>query len=90
LAWTRTSLGFLANGLLLILKYLHADAPPLSLVAAGFAVVVTVWIYLIGRRRQKMLNRQPLPENLSPRREVYAVAVLVGVLIVVSMMSLLL
>jgi uncharacterized membrane protein YidH (DUF202 family) len=89
LAWTRTSLGFLANGVLLLLKYLRTDIPPISLLAAGFATGVTLWIYLIGRRRQQLLARQPLPAHISPRREVYSVTAAVGLLIVVSMMSLL-
>ncbi|HEX3286624.1 MAG TPA: DUF202 domain-containing protein [Mycobacterium sp.] len=88
LAWTRTSLGFLANGVLLLLKYLHTDAPPISLLAAGFATVVTLWIYLIGRRRQQLLARQPLPAHISPRREVYEVAAAVVVLIVISVLPL--
>jgi uncharacterized membrane protein YidH (DUF202 family) len=90
LAWTRTSLGFLANGVLLLLKYLRVDAPPASLLTAGFATAMTLGIYVIGRRRQKLLLRQPLPTHLSPRREVYTVTALVGLLIVVSLMSLLL
>lgn len=90
LAWTRTSLGFLANGVLLLLRNFRTDVPPVSLVAAGFASVVTLWVYGVGRRRQKLLARQPLPVPLSPRREVYAVTSLVGLLIFVSLMSLLL
>ena len=89
LAWTRTSLGFLANGVLLMAKYLRADGPSLSLVAAGFAAAVTLLIYLVGRRRQQHLARQPFPEQTSPRREVYSLATAVCVLIVLSMLSLL-
>ncbi len=89
LAWTRTSLGFLANGVLLLLKYLRTDVPPISLVAAGFAAVVTLSVYLIGRRRQLLLSRDPLPSRISPRREVYALAGSGGVLILMSMLSLL-
>jgi hypothetical protein len=88
LAWTRTSLGFLANGVLLIVKYLRTDAPPIGLLAAGFATVMTLWIYLIGRRRQKLLARQPLPARISPRREVHEVAAAVLTLIVISVLSL--
>ena len=88
LAWTRTSLGFLANGVLLMVKYLHTHAPPISLLAAGFATVVTLWIYLIGRRRQELLARQPLPARISPRHEVYEVGAAVIALIVISILSL--
>lgn len=89
LAWTRTSLGFLANGVLLVLKHIRTDMPPVSLAAAGFATGVTLLIYVIGRRRQKILARQPLPKAITPRRAVYTVAALVDVLICVSMLSLL-
>jgi uncharacterized membrane protein YidH (DUF202 family) len=90
LAWTRTSLGFLANGVLLMVKYLHSDAPPISLVAAGFATLVTLWIYLIGRRRQQLLARQPFPTQISPRREVHEASAAVLTLIVISILSILL
>jgi uncharacterized membrane protein YidH (DUF202 family) len=88
LAWTRTSLGFLANGVLLLLKYVRTDVPPLSLVAAGFATAVTLGIYLVGRRRQQLLSMRPLPAHVSPQREVRWVAAAVIVLIAVSMLSL--
>ncbi|MGZ7022413.1 MAG: DUF202 domain-containing protein [Ilumatobacteraceae bacterium] len=90
LAWTRTSLGFLANGVFLMLKYVHADAPPIILAAGGLAVAVTLWVYLIGGRRQRLLARQPFPRSISPRREVYVVAALVQVLVCVSLLPLLL
>ena len=90
MAWTRTSLGFLANGAVLLLKYLHANTPPVSLAAAGFATAVTLWLYLIGRRRQQLLARQPLPADISPRREVYAVGAAVLLLIAISVLSLVL
>jgi uncharacterized membrane protein YidH (DUF202 family) len=90
LAWTRTSLGFLANGVLLMVKYVRADAPAISLIAAGFATVVTLWIYLIGRRRQQLLARQPFPVRISPRREVFEATAAVLALIALSVLSLLL
>jgi uncharacterized membrane protein YidH (DUF202 family) len=89
LAWTRTSLGFLANGVLLLLKYLRVDIPPISMIAVGFAAVVTLWIYLIGRQRQRLLSRRPLPTRISPRRQVYCVTAAVGMLTVISTVSLL-
>jgi hypothetical protein len=89
MAWTRASLGFLANGVLLMLKYVRADAPPISLLAAGFATAATLWMYLIGRRRQQLLARQPLPAHISPRREVYEASAAVIMLIALSVLSLL-
>lgn len=88
LAWTRTSLGFLANGVLLLVKYQHTHAPAISLLAAGFAAVVTLWIYLIGRRRQQLLAHQPLPARITARREVYEVTAAVVLLIVISVLGL--
>jgi hypothetical protein len=83
-------MGFLANGVLLMVKYLHSEAPPISLLAAGFATVVTLWIYLVGRRRQQLLARQPLPAAITGRREIYEVTAAVVALIVISVLGLVL
>jgi uncharacterized membrane protein YidH (DUF202 family) len=88
LAWTRTSLGFLANGVLLLIKHIRTDAPPISLVAAGLATVVTLFIYLVGRRRHHLLARRPLPARITPTREVFALTASVLLLVVISLLSL--
>ena len=87
LAWTRTSLGVLANGALLLLKDAHRDASALRFVAAVFAALLAVATYLIAARRQRTLAKRPLPKHISPRREVYLVGTAIVVLIVVSVVS---
>jgi len=87
LAWTRTSLGVLANGLLLLIKVPHRDADSLRLAAAGFAALLALSTYLIAARRQRTLAKHPLPHRISPRREVYLVGASIAVLILISMLS---
>jgi Domain of unknown function (DUF202) len=88
LAWTRTSLAVLANGALLLLRDTHRSAGALPLVAAGVAAMLALWIYLIGVRRQRLLARRPLPQRISPRREVYLAGVSIVALILISALSL--
>jgi uncharacterized membrane protein YidH (DUF202 family) len=88
MAWTRTSLAVLANGVLLLLRDTHRDASALHFVAAGIAAVLALSTYLIGLRRQRMLARRPLPDRISPRREVYLTGVSVIALILISALSL--
>jgi uncharacterized membrane protein YidH (DUF202 family) len=85
LAWTRTSLGVLANGLLLLLKDPYRDS--LRPVAAGFAALLALSTYLIAARRQRTLAKHPLPHHISPRREVYLVGASIAVLILISVLS---
>jgi uncharacterized membrane protein YidH (DUF202 family) len=85
LAWTRTSLAVLANGVILLLRDTHTHA--LHVVAAGVAGAVAVSTYLIGVRRQRLLARRPLPERISPRREVYLTGAAVIALILISALT---
>jgi uncharacterized membrane protein YidH (DUF202 family) len=88
LAWTRTSLAVLANGAILLLQRTHSDAGPLRLVAAGIAAVLALAAYLIGVRRQRILAQRPLPDRISPRREVYLTGGAVITLILISALAL--
>lgn len=87
LAWTRTSFAFLANGALLMVKNLHGPVGPWQLVPAFLAAVVALGTYLIALQRQRALQRNPLPERVTPRRQVYGIGVAVLVLIVVTMLA---
>jgi len=53
----------------------------LPLIGAGIAAVVALLTYAIGVRRQRTLGRRPLPEPITPRREVRLVGALVLLLI---------
>jgi uncharacterized membrane protein YidH (DUF202 family) len=88
LAWGRTSLAVLVNGILLILKDPRHYDGPLPVVGAGFAVVIAVTVYLIGRRRQRILAQRPLPDRITARVELELVGVAVLVLIVVTALGL--
>jgi uncharacterized membrane protein YidH (DUF202 family) len=88
LAWTRTSLAVLANGAILLLRDVHGEASAIQLVAAGIAAVLAVATYLIGLRRQRILARRPLPDRISPRREVYLTGVSIIALILISGLAL--
>jgi uncharacterized membrane protein YidH (DUF202 family) len=86
LAWTRTSFAVLGNGLLLVLKQFPHYHGPVPLIPGGTAAVVAFIVYLIGLQRQRTLVRRPLPESITPRREVHLVAALVLVLMIVIAM----
>ena len=85
LAWTRTSLAVLANGVLLSLRDTRSA---LHLVAAGVAAALALATYLIGVRRQRILAQRPLPNRISPRREVYLTGGAIVALILVSALAL--
>lgn len=85
LAWSRTSLAVMVNGVLLVLKEPRGDARP---IAAGLAAMIAVTVYLVGVRRQRTLTRRPLPERVTARAQVQLVGVAVLVLIVVTVLGL--
>jgi uncharacterized membrane protein YidH (DUF202 family) len=88
LAWTRTSLAVLANGVLLLLRDTHGETSALQPVAAGVAAVLALSTYLVGLRRQRLLARRPLPHRISPRREVYLTGISIVALILISGLAL--
>lgn len=88
LSWTRTSLGFLANGALLLIPGWYADRGLSGWIAAGLAAALALSTCVIGVARQRKLARRPLPERISPRREVYLVAASIVLLTVISIVSL--
>jgi uncharacterized membrane protein YidH (DUF202 family) len=88
LAWTRTSLGVLVNGVLLIIKQPHYNDTPLRPFAAGLAAIIAVIIYLIGVRRERVLAQRPLPKKITARVDVQLVGIAVVVLITVTAVGL--
>jgi uncharacterized membrane protein YidH (DUF202 family) len=89
LAWTRTSFALLGNGAILMVRDIKDHSAGLGLAAAVVAAVLAGITYVLGLRRQHTLARRPLPQSISPRREVYLLTVLVLALIAVSVLSLL-
>ena len=85
LAWSRTSLAVLVNGVLLVVKEPRNDARPL---AAALALIIAVMIYLVGVRRQRTLARDALPERVTARAQVQLVGVAVLVLVAVTALGL--
>ena len=89
LAWSRTSLGILANGALLTVRDFHTYTDAFRFVAAGLAVAFALSAYLIGVGRQRTLARRPLPQRITPQRQVHLVGMGVIILILISAGSLL-
>jgi len=50
--------------------------------------VLALSTYLIGFRRQRLLAQRPLPDRISPRREVYLTGGAVVALILISALAL--
>lgn len=88
LAWTRTSFAVLANGALLILRDFHSHNGSLRFLGAGLAVTFALSTYLISTRRQRTLGHRPLPNRITPCREVRLVGVSVLALTLVSALAL--
>jgi Domain of unknown function (DUF202) len=89
LAWTRMLLAVLANGALLMVRSAHAYNASGRPIAVGLAGILALITCLIGRRRQRTLAHRPLPQRITPRREVYLVGISVLVLILVVTVALL-
>lgn len=87
LAWTRTSLGLLGNGAVLLLRDLRGFPGRLGMAAVAFALLVAVATFAIGRHRQRVLTKHPLPLRLTPRLEVHLLAFSVLVLVGVSLFT---
>lgn len=88
LAWTRTAFAVLANGAILTLRDFHSYSGPLRFLGAGLAVTFALSTYLISTRRQRTLGSRPVPNRITPRREVYLVGVSVLTLTLVSALAL--
>ncbi len=88
LAWSRTSLGVLGNGALLLSRDFGDSSGPSQLSAAALAVVIAVLTYVVGWRRQRLLSRRPLPVPLPPRGAIRLVGASVVLLIVVTAFAL--
>ncbi|WP_028921816.1 DUF202 domain-containing protein [Pseudonocardia acaciae] len=84
LAWSRTSLGSLTGGALLLLRHIEHYHGPLRLLPAVMALVIAAAAYAIGQRRLTALRSRPLPSSRSIRRQVLALGWAVIALTVVT------
>ena len=87
LAWTRTSFGFLVNGVLLTIKDWHRPATPAGFIPAALAVAAALCSYVIALKRQRTLGQRPIPARVTPRRAVHLVGTAVLVLIAVTVVA---
>ncbi len=90
LAWTRTSFAFLVNGALLTIKDFHGHHGSVGFILAAIAVAVAMGTYLIALQRQRILQRHPIPKEITPRRSVYIIGISTIVLIAATTVALLL
>jgi uncharacterized membrane protein YidH (DUF202 family) len=82
LAWSRTSCAVLLNGVLIVAKDSLVVGGGTGLVACACTTATAVAIYLVGRHRQQVLHRDPLPERVVAGATIHAVAAGVLVLMV--------
>lgn len=73
LAWSRTSLGALANAALPLFRDIEHHSGPLRLLPTLMALVIVVVTYAIGQRRLTALRSRPLPPARSTRWPIHAV-----------------
>lgn len=73
LAWSRTSLGALANAALPLFRDTEHHSGPLRLLPTLMALVIVVVAYAIGQRRLTALRSRPIPPSRSIRRQIHAI-----------------
>jgi hypothetical protein len=71
-----------------MLRAFHGYNGPFRLLAVGLAVSIALSTYLIGIRRQRMLGWRPLPQSITPRRDVRLLGISVLVLTLASALAL--
>lgn len=68
LSWTRVSLAFLSNGVLLLARLgLLAEPSPIHETATVIAFLLALVTALIAHRRRQILSRHPLPKRMAAR-----------------------
>nr|WP_243858791.1 DUF202 domain-containing protein [Mycobacterium sp. DL440] len=78
----------LANGALLMVRDVDGYDGPRWFLVVGLAVTIALSTALIGVRRQRALRSRPLPQRITPRREMLLTGVSVLVLTLVSALAL--
>jgi uncharacterized membrane protein YidH (DUF202 family) len=89
LAWSRTAIGLLANGALLIIGRDRRAGTDVAAVLAGAALLLASAVALAANRRSRELRRQPRPVPLAVPRRVTALGVGVAAFCLLTGVSLL-
>lgn len=89
LAWSRTSLAGLVNGILLMVREIDQFTGPLKLLPSLMAIAVSIVVYGVGRQRQRALRERPSSPVVIAHSHVRGIAVAVLLLIVVTALALL-
>ncbi|MEB3023825.1 DUF202 domain-containing protein [[Mycobacterium] crassicus] len=84
LAWTRTSLAVLANGVLLIIREFSHCSAAVRVETAVLAVGCALTVQLAASRRRRILILGPRSQWLSPRNQVHITGILVLALILIA------
>jgi uncharacterized membrane protein YidH (DUF202 family) len=90
LAWSRTSLGVLANAALLAVREIGAAGPGAAVAPIALAVVIAAATMVVARQRANTLRGSPLPARLAATRAVPLIGWSVVALAVLSGAALLL
>lgn len=64
LAWARTALAFLVNSGLLLVHRRLMDTGAAGALASGLAIVLLLFALYMSRRRRRILEIRPLPNDL--------------------------
>lgn len=80
LAWSRTALGLLGNGALLLLRGYHAARPAVTVALAAVALLLAGAAALVARLRSREFARTPLPAPLAAPRRICALGIAVAIL----------
>lgn len=84
LSWSRTSLGFLSNGVLLLLRDAPHHTTPFRLIPAFLFLVLAGAVHLVARDRRRELARRPLRRPLAAYRPVLAIGWSMAVLVILT------
>ncbi|MGA9489862.1 MAG: DUF202 domain-containing protein, partial [Mycobacterium sp.] len=82
LAWRRTSLSVLADGVLPLFTRLCGQNGPNQSITASLPFAVALAACLVCRLRGRALSSRPLPKGITAKGHAYALGALVVVLIV--------
>ncbi|WP_408065999.1 DUF202 domain-containing protein [[Mycobacterium] vasticus] len=87
LAWTRTSLAVVANGVLLVIREFSYCSAAVRLETTILAAGCALSVHLVASRRRRILSLRPRSQWLSPRSQVHVAGTMVLALIVIAALT---